>query len=461
MVDVDHGVTGLEPLQQVPRHDPSQRARAPNPYRPEQLAVGDQHDLLRASGETAVEAAIDQRERGRCRCGGDLRDRCGHDIDIGEQLRQTSRLVGGQHHAQAFLAPAGDRRSDVGDGRRRQAGLVPSEGVAAGRRTLGLRLPGQLQGARFKQASLPVAGRGVGLGPALGQLPGPLQLGAALIGLRPQEVCGSADVARFIEQPHGWTQVVESGSRGEVPGPDLSRIAQRTRLESREVDRERLGELRGASTQPSRQPALWPCGQDELAGGQQRRVLDRSHSSLVGWIEGAQRLDLIPEPLRADGQRLPGGEHVDDAATSRELATAAHLGHVLVAHLDQGAEDAILREAHARTQDHRLARQLVQWQRALEESLHAGDQDASRGPGAAPFGQRGDTGGALVTHQLRTLICQRAARLEGQHGGRVGQPGRQLLGHSVGDLGVARDPHQPLAAGLDERGAALRRRRVG
>ena len=93
--------------------------------------------------------------------------------------------------------------------------------------------------------------------------------------------------------------------------------------------------------------------------------------------------------------------------------------------------------------------QIGRRERVLEQRLDAGHEDAAARRGA-PGGERRDARRTLVADELRTLVGQRRPRLEGHDRGRAAQPGGELLGHAIGDLGVAGDPHQPLAAGHDE-----------
>ena len=106
-------------------------------------------------------------------------------------------------------------------------------------------------------------------------------------------------------------------------------------------------------------------------------ALERADATLVGRIERAQRLDLVAEPLDADGQRLAGREDVDDAATAGQLAAAADLGHGLVAQVDQRRRTRswVIRAPRAEAQPARRADRVGR-QGALEERLDAGDQDA-------------------------------------------------------------------------------------
>ena len=104
------------------------------------------------------------------------------------------------------------------------------------------------------------------------------------------------------------------------------------------------GSRRRAQTRA--QPCLASVGrQEELAGGQERRLGEGAHAALVGRIEGAQRLDLVAEPLDAHGQRLAGREDVDDAAAARELAAAGRPRHRLVAQAHEFGQDGLLAAA--------------------------------------------------------------------------------------------------------------------
>ena len=137
-----------------------------------------------------------------------------------------------------------------------------------------------------------------------------------------------------------------SGAR--YAGPDLRRVGELALLEARKVRRESVGQLvGGACPALAQRPAGIRADRNSLAGSSVDRI-DRADATLVRRIERAQRLDLVAKPLDADRQRLAGREHVDDAATARELATAGHLGHGLVAELDQLAQHALLADALAR-----------------------------------------------------------------------------------------------------------------
>ena len=63
VVDVDDQVARLEPLEDVLGGRPTKSARPTDTDGPEKLTVGDHDGLIRAAGEAAVEAAIDQRRR--------------------------------------------------------------------------------------------------------------------------------------------------------------------------------------------------------------------------------------------------------------------------------------------------------------------------------------------------------------------------------------------------------------
>ena len=215
------------------------------------------------------------------------------------------------------------------------------------------------------------------------------------------------------------------------------------------------------ASRPRRGPELVAGGraQQELARGQHRRHGHGSHAPLVGRVECAQRLDLVPEPLDAQRQRLPGREHVHDAAATGHLAASAHLRHHLVAEVGQGVEHPVLRQPLARPHHHRLSGRAdggsVRWNSAWTLATR------TRGRAAGPRRERRDPRRALVPDQLAALPGERGAWLEGHDRCRVAQPRDQLLGHPVGDLRVARHPHQAAIGREGERRREVRLGAVG
>ncbi len=105
VVDVDDEIAGREPLEDVPRDDPTHRLRTADPDGAEQLAVGDEGDPVRPADEPAVQAPVDEGDRaGRRR---DVEPAHGGDRPPGlaEQLRQPRRLVRGEDDPVALLGP--------------------------------------------------------------------------------------------------------------------------------------------------------------------------------------------------------------------------------------------------------------------------------------------------------------------------------------------------------------------
>ncbi len=182
--------------------------------------------------------------------------------------------------ASTTRAPSARQRATVGadgaDGHRRQRWLVPAERVAARRRALGLALPGQPQGPCRGHVACPLARVGIGTRPARGQLARPLQVRATLIRLRPQEGrprhrCPPGSSSSHSASP----DMVERRGRRQQAAPGLRRIAQRAR--SRAM-RGRRPAARSACRPPAQAlPELLARGlrQQELAGRQQPRRLDR------------------------------------------------------------------------------------------------------------------------------------------------------------------------------------------
>ena len=113
VVDVDDEVAGRQALEDVARDDAPQRPRPADADGPEQLAVGDEGQPVRAAGEAAVQAAIDERD-GPGRRGGldplDDRDRV---PGLLEELREARRLVRGQDDPGAVRPPALDGIDDA------------------------------------------------------------------------------------------------------------------------------------------------------------------------------------------------------------------------------------------------------------------------------------------------------------------------------------------------------------
>ena len=107
-----------------------------------------------------------------------------------------------------------------------------------------------------------------------------------------------------------------------------------------------------------------------------------------------------------------------------------------------------MRQSGAGPQAARLGRQIGRVDGVLQQRLYAGYQHA--GPATTPGCQRRDTRGRLVGHELTALVGERSPRLQHGNGGRVAQPGGQLLGHPIADLRVARDPADPLTGGEHE-----------
>ena len=76
-----------------------------------------------------------------------------------------------------------------------------------------------------------------------------------------------------------------------------------------------------------------------------------------------------------------------------------------------------------------------------------------------PCGERCDTASRLINDKFTAFVRQRTARLK-QHDVRgVVEPGAQCIGNALGDLGVARHPHDAPISG--ERSTELRLCRMG
>ena len=266
--------------------------------------------------------------------------------------------------------------------------LVPAERIAARRRVADLAFPGQLERPRRRRgAASSRAGRGMRSGQALGSDAGLLELGPALVGLCPQEVGRRLDVVGLVDDP----DLVVSGGRGRSSGarwPAQTSAAsaswpcsRRARSAARSA-----GSSSRCPAQPVAQRALrlaTRAGTRSPAAG--ATASTGANAALVGRVEGAQRLDLVTEPLDAHGQRLTGREDVDDAAAARELAPPGDLGQTPRSPgRSTRAARAPARRAAAARERQRLRGQLVRREGVLEECLHAGDEDARPARRATP-----------------------------------------------------------------------------
>ena len=186
-----------------------------------------------------------------------------------------------------------------------------------------------------------------------------------------------------------------------------------------------------------------PGGTRNSLAGSSTTSSDRPEAALVGRIEDAHRIDLVAEELDPDRQRRGGGEDVHEAAAPGELAPAGDLEDRVVAQGQQLAEQRVLADAGAGAQPAGLGRQLVWVEGVLQERLDARDQDA--GAPGPPCRQGGHARRGLVADQLAALVGQRGSRFQHRHGVGIAEPGLEFLGHAIADLGVARNPAQPLA----------------
>ena len=218
-------------------HDAAHRLRPPDAHAPEQLAVGDHRQAVRAALEAAVEAPLHQRDGPRRRRLRDPADDPDGVPGLAQELRQARRLVRHEHDARPLAKPVLDAVDQALRPARRQHGLPPAEQVARREalrreghplRLARLGLPGELQRPSAVEPRLPVARREEGPRPVPGQLALLHQLAVALLGLAPQEVGSLREVAGLVEdEQRGGVEVVEARGRGDEPRPDLRGVARR------------------------------------------------------------------------------------------------------------------------------------------------------------------------------------------------------------------------------------------
>ncbi len=487
VVDVDDEIALGQPLQDVARNDASEGLGAANADGAEQLAVRDEHEAVGAAGEATVQAAADQRPRAAGRRLGQAIDDAGRQALLVQQVRKARRLVGRQDDTIAFGSPGLHDLGQTSGPSRRQRRLAPAEEIAHGSAAAGrcrrLGLPGQLKGSTPQQPALPFARPQIRLRPLVRKVAGRDQFVAPLGSLAPQEIGRVRDVARFVENHERvGRQMVQAGRGAQDRGPDLGRIAglEGARRGADVVDVARVGaQLAGSGSH-----ALLEAGQvggeslrqfgaagqagdavadlrdsfpgdQELTCGEQGHFFHRAQAALVRRIEDAHRVDLVAEQLDPDGHLRGRREDVDETAAPGELAPTGHLEHRLVAQRQQVVQQLVLVDAGPDSQAARLGRQLFRFEGVLQQRLDAGHQNASAT--RTPRRQGGHSSGCLVADQLTAFVGECGPRLENRHCIRVAQPGLELLGHAIADLGVASDPAEPLA---DECGCARRARGV-
>ena len=198
-------------------------------------------------------------------------------------------------------------------------------------------------------------------------------------------------------------------------------------------------------------------GREELRRGQQDRVLERADGSLVGRVEGAERVDLVAEELDPDRQRGGWREDVDDSTAPGELAAAGDLRRRRVAEGKQLPQERLRPQPATDPQAARLVGQVIGRDRVLEEGLDARDEDP--GVPAPPGRQRRDPRGGLVSDELAPLVRERGPRLEDDDRRRIAEPRRELLRDAISDLGIPSNPGETLAV-LDP-GEGRREERLG
>ena len=289
---------------------------------------------------------------------------------LAQHVGQPRRLVRGEDDPGVVGSPGLDGLDKSTGTAGRQDGLAPPERVARRERAAGHRdvlgrdrLPGQLEGPRGDEAALPVARRQVGRRPVLGQLAGLDQLGAALVGLAPQEAGGLGDVAGLVEHEQGArTDVVEAGRRGEVGGPDLGGVADghrparvRARGRPRAVRRRTGRGPRRGAPEVARRPGRGgrgsrrhhPRGSRNSDAG---RRIARSIVPVVRWSVGSnERSESISSPKNSIriGSAIEGGKTSTIPPRRAELAPARDLADRHVAEVEQLAQQGVLVDPRA------------------------------------------------------------------------------------------------------------------
>ncbi len=406
---------------------------------------------------------------------------------LGQELGQAGRLVGCEHDARALGLPVLDALDEPGRPPGRQHGLAPAEQVARRSRpsTRGhplalarLRLPGQLERPRSVQPRLPVARRQVRGRPVPRAARRLDELRLALVRLAPQELGGVREVARLIEDEQrragrdGRGAVAGATSRPQTSAasptasarlPSVAASARRAGSRDRLAPRTAPGRppaARAAATpgRPSREPRpdvgrrRAGAGTPSPAAAPPREpALD---APLVGRVERPEGVHLVAEELDPDRQGS------DVAGTRRRCPRAgrSRLGPRPPARACTRARTARAGARRARSASAGRRRPgsgragrpapSVAWRSAWTLATRTRARPVRHAASAA-------TRAAVSsgTSSLRSYASEVRGSSTATSDGSP-EPRRQLLGHPVADLRVARDPADPLAVAASARAAA-------
>ena len=388
MVDVDDEVAGRQPLEDVARDDAPERPGPADADGPEQLAIRDEDQAVRAAGESAVQAALDERDRRRAAA---ARRRARRPRPDGRPPPAGSARRAAWSEASTIRAPSACQPATASTSRAarpsgsdgsRQPKTSPDDSAPArhraSRRRLGL--PGQLEGPRAGEPGLPVARRQVGRRPVLRQLAG---LDRVRRAARRPGATGTRPPRRCLRARRGRAACPGRCGRGRSPAPGgpprspprrrrpsracrppAARPSRRPvvglgTLEAREVGGEALRQAGRRTPEAGPDGRRAAGGQQELRRRQEHGVVDRANGPLVGRVERAERIDLVAEELDPDRQRQRWREDVDDPAAPGELAAPRDLEDGHVAEIEQVAQQGVLVEPRAAPEHPRLGRQVV------------------------------------------------------------------------------------------------------
>ena len=314
----------------------------------------------------------------------------------------------------------------------RQPNGSPDDSAAAGHRDVLGRdgFPGQLERPRGDEAALPVARREVGRRPVLGQLAGLDELGAALVGLAPQERrrprrCRPARRGRAAcpgrcgrgrspgrggrPRPRPRRRRPSPGShRPSAPGGLGQRLAHRTGRGRRPGA---PGVARPHVPSRSRIAAAPPAGSRNSEAG--RSTAD-SIAPTVRWSVGSnERSESISSPKNSIriGSGSDGGKTSTMPPRRAEFAAPGDLDDRHVAEVEQLAQQRVLVDPRAEPELARRGRagrpgSIVCWRSAWTLATRIARP-------AAPPGREGrDPGRGLVGDELAPLVGERGPRLE-------------------------------------------------
>jgi len=296
------------------------------------------------------------------------------------------------------------------------------------------------------------------------------ELVAPLLGLRLERVVSEVELDRVLEDDgRAAAEVIEEGRAGAESRRERV-CARRVPTLAERIDERRVRrEVRALVVIGVREPIPPRAGElvrdrgrafeRELARRKNDQLLERRLRALRHRVEGAKRLDLIAEELDASGLFGRRGVDVDDPATPRERARLAHLGHGLVAEIEEPRGGLGPGEPIARAKRSAATRELLGRDGVLEQGAQARDDGDRDGCGREPP-EREETLMDRGAGRSARFERHRLALREREHAV-VAKPSGELRPPAARPVFTRRDEGDGARVPRDERGPCERPRSRG